>query len=76
MTAFLWGVELLKVGVLAARLLARYGNRPWGGPEAMTVSVFGPKLREAGVPRSMLQAILMDKRRRFLAFVPKMRRDA
>jgi phosphotriesterase-related protein len=43
-----------------------------GGPGyAKTVTVFAPKLREAGVQESMLHSILVDNPRRFLAFVPK-----
>ena len=48
-----------------------------GGPGyAMTVSVFGSKLRQAGVSESTLHGILADNPRRFLAFIPKMRRSA
>jgi phosphotriesterase-related protein len=43
-----------------------------GGPGyAKTVTVFGPKLRQAGVSQSILHSILVDNPRRFLAFVPK-----
>jgi phosphotriesterase-related protein len=43
-----------------------------GGPGyAKTVTVFAPKLREAGVQESTLHSILVDNPRRFLAFVPK-----
>ncbi len=46
-----------------------------GGPGyAQTVTVFGAKLREAGVPEKTLHRILVDNPRRFLAFVPKNRR--
>jgi len=46
-----------------------------GGPGyAQTVTVFGPKLREAGVKEETLHRILVDNPRRFLAFVPKHRR--
>jgi phosphotriesterase-related protein len=51
-------------------------KRSGGAGYAMTVTVFGPKLLEAGVTRSTLQGILVDNPRRFLAFVPKMRRGA
>jgi len=45
-----------------------------GGPGyAKTVTVFAPKLREAGVPDRTLHSILVDNPRRFLAFVPKTR---
>jgi predicted metal-dependent phosphotriesterase family hydrolase len=36
----------------------------------MSVTVFGPKLRKAGVPQSTLHGILVDNPRRLLAFVP------
>jgi len=43
-----------------------------GGPGyAKTVTVFAPKLREAGVQDGTLHSILVDNPRRFLAFVPK-----
>lgn len=43
-----------------------------GGPGyAKTVTVFAPKLRQAGVPESTLHSILVDNPRRFLAFVLK-----
>jgi phosphotriesterase-related protein len=38
---------------------------------AKTVTVFLPKLREAGVSEETLHGILVDNPRRFLAFVPK-----
>jgi phosphotriesterase-related protein len=42
-----------------------------GGPGyAKTVTVFVPRLREAGVPERTLHSILIDNPRRFLAFVP------
>jgi phosphotriesterase-related protein len=45
-----------------------------GGPGyAKTVTVFAPKLRQAGVSESTLHSILVDNPRRFLAFVPKKR---
>jgi phosphotriesterase-related protein len=48
-----------------------------GGPGyAMTVTVFGPKLRKAGVTQSTLHGILVDNPRRLLAFVPKRARAA
>jgi len=37
---------------------------------AKTVTVFAPKLREAGVKEDTLHGILVDNPRRFLAFVP------
>lgn len=51
-------------------------KRAGGAGYAMTVTVFGPKLRAAGVPQGTLHGILADNPRRFLAFVPKMRRGA
>jgi predicted metal-dependent phosphotriesterase family hydrolase len=47
-----------------------------GAGYAMSVTVFGPKLRQAGVPQSTLRGILVDNPRRLLAFIPKMRRSA
>jgi phosphotriesterase-related protein len=51
-------------------------KRSGGAGYAMTVTVFGPKLLKAGVTQSTLHGILVDNPRRFLAFVPKMRRGA
>jgi len=43
-----------------------------GGPGyAQVVTVFAPKLREAGMKEETLHQILVDNPRRFLAFVPK-----
>ena len=43
-----------------------------GGPGyAKTVTVFAPKLREAGMDEKILHGILVDNPRRLLAFVPK-----
>jgi phosphotriesterase-related protein len=47
-----------------------------GGGYAKTVTVFAPKLREAGVKEDMLHHILVDNPRRFLAFVPKQSRKS
>jgi len=47
-----------------------------GGGYAKTVTVFVPKLREAGVKEETLHHILVDNPRRFLAFVPKQPRKA
>jgi len=47
-----------------------------GAGYAKTVTVFGPKLREAGVKEETLHGILVDNPRRFLAFVPKKPRKA
>ena len=43
---------------------------------AKTVTVWAPKLREAGVKDETLHQILVDNPRRFLAFVPKKKRPA
>jgi phosphotriesterase-related protein len=51
-------------------------KRSGGAGYAMTVTVFGPKLRKAGVTQSTLHGILVDNPRRFLAFMPKVRRGA
>ena len=47
-----------------------------GGGYAKTVTVFAPKLREAGVKEEILHQILVDNPRRFLAFVPKQSRKS
>jgi len=48
-----------------------------GGPGyAQVVTVFGPKLREAGMKEETLRQILVDNPRRFLAFIPKQRRGS
>jgi phosphotriesterase-related protein len=47
-----------------------------GAGYAMSVTVFGPKLRKAGVSQSTLHGILVDNPRRLLAFVPKLPRSA
>jgi phosphotriesterase-related protein len=46
-------------------------KRNGGTGYAKTVTVFVPKLREAGVSEETLHGILVDNPRRFLAFVPK-----
>ncbi len=51
-------------------------KRSGGAGYAMTVTVFAPKLRKAGVTQRTLHGILVDNPRRFLAFVPKVRRGA
>jgi phosphotriesterase-related protein len=51
-------------------------KRSGGAGYAMTVTVFGPKLLKAGVTHSTLHGILVDNPRRFLAFIPTMRRAA
>lgn len=42
-----------------------------GAGIAQTTTVFGPKLRKAGLPEPVLMQILHDNPRRFLAFVPR-----
>ena len=46
-------------------------KRNGGAGYAKTVTVFAPKLREAGMDEKMLHAILADNPRRLLAFVPQ-----
>jgi phosphotriesterase-related protein len=46
-------------------------KRNGGGGYAKTVTVFVPKLREAGVKDDTLHTILVDNPRRFLAFLPR-----
>jgi len=42
-----------------------------GGPGiAMSVTIFEPMLRKAGLPQAIIRAIRSDNTRRFLAFVP------
>ena len=76
--------KLLDAGY-ADRLLisADFGVNQWpswqqnGGPGiSRALTVFVPKLREAGVSERTLRAILVDNSRRFLAFVPKIPRQA
>jgi phosphotriesterase-related protein len=45
-------------------------KRNGGAGYAKTVTVYAPKLREAGVKEDTLHGILVDNPRRFLAFVP------
>lgn len=49
-------------------------KRSGGAGYAMTVTVFGPKLRQAGITQKTLHGILVDNPRRLLAFIPKMPR--
>jgi phosphotriesterase-related protein len=49
-------------------------KRNGGAGYAKTVTVFAPKLREAGAKEETLRQILVDNPQRFLAFVPKSRR--
>jgi phosphotriesterase-related protein len=46
-------------------------KRNGGTGYAKTVTVFAPKLREAGMDEKVLHGILVDNPRRLLAFVPK-----
>jgi predicted metal-dependent phosphotriesterase family hydrolase len=43
---------------------------------AKTLTVWIPKLREAGVADDILHGIMVDNPRRFLAFVPKKTRKS
>ena len=45
-------------------------KRSGGAGYAMPVTVFAPKLREAGVDEKTVHSILVDNPRRLLAFVP------
>jgi len=47
-----------------------------GAGYGKTVTVFVPKLREAGVKEEVLHGILVDNPRRFLAFVPRKSRKS
>lgn len=51
-------------------------NNPTGGGYAKTLTVFAPKLKEAGASDADLHKIMYDNPRRFLAFVPKIKRTA
>jgi len=42
-----------------------------GAGYAKTLTVFVPKLKEAGASDEVLRGIMVDNPRRFLAFVPK-----
>jgi phosphotriesterase-related protein len=48
-------------------------QRNGGGGYGKTVTVWTPKLREAGIPEGVLQSILIDNPRSFLAFTPRSR---
>jgi phosphotriesterase-related protein len=54
----------------------RETKKQGGAGYAKTVTVWAPKLREAGVKEEVLHQILVDNSRRFLAFVPKKPRKA
>ena len=49
----------------------RQFNRYYGHGWATVLMQFVPKLRYAGVPETMINKILVDNPRRFLAFVPR-----
>ena len=49
-------------------------NNPAGGGYAKTLTVFVPKLKAAGASEEVLHKIMYDNPRRFLAFVPKIKR--
>ena len=61
------GHLMFSADLSAANQLKRNG----GAGYAKTVTVWAPKLREAGVKEETLHGILVDNPRRFLAFVPK-----
>jgi predicted metal-dependent phosphotriesterase family hydrolase len=61
------GNLLLSSDLSTANQIKRNGGTGY----AKTVTVFVPKLREAGVSEETLHGILVDNPRRFLAFVPK-----
>jgi phosphotriesterase-related protein len=50
-------------------------NNPNGG-YAKTLTQFVPKIKKAGAPDDVLHQIMVDNPRRFLAFVPKIKRKA
>ncbi len=72
-------VALIEAGYAANLLFASDFSsgaqlvRNHGPGYAKTLTVFVPKLREAGVKEDTLHEILIDNPRRFLAFVPKKR---
>jgi len=47
-----------------------------GAGYAKTLTVFVPKLKEAGATDEVLRGIMQDNPRRFLAYVPKIPRKA
>jgi predicted metal-dependent phosphotriesterase family hydrolase len=51
-------------------------NNPTGGGYAKTLTVFVPKIKKAGASDEVLHKIMYDNPRRFLAFVPKVKRKA
>jgi phosphotriesterase-related protein len=51
-------------------------KRNGGDGYAKTLTVFVPKLKEAGASDEVLHRIMVDNPRRFLAFVPKIGRPA
>jgi phosphotriesterase-related protein len=51
-------------------------NNPTSGGYAKTLTVFVPKLKAAGASDEALHKIMYDNPRRFLAFVPKIKRTA
>ena len=75
-------LKLLEAGYADQVLIsADFGVNQWpnwqqnGGPGiSRAVTVFAPKLREAGVGEETLRGILTNNSRRFLAFMPKIPR--
>lgn len=77
-------LKLLDAGYRDQLLIsADFGVNAWpnwqqnGGPGiSRALTVFAPKLREAGVPESTIRGILVNNSRRFLAVVPRIPRPA
>ena len=77
-------LRLLDAGYRDQLLIsADFGVNAWpnwqqnGGPGiSRALTVFAPKLREAGVPESTIRGILVNNSRRFLAVVPRIPRPA
>jgi phosphotriesterase-related protein len=70
-------VKFLEAGhadklILSSDFANEQNTKKAGGPGyAMTLTVFVPKLRAAGVSDQILHGVMVDNPRRFLAFVPK-----
>lgn len=64
---------LFSSDIASSRELKRFN--PDGGGYAKTVTVFAPKLKRAGADDNVVQKILHDNLRRFLAFAPHIRRN-
>lgn len=55
---------------------ARELKKNGGGGYAKTLTIFVPKIRKLGASDEVLRKIMVDNPRRFLAFVPKIKRKA